>query len=948
VKFEKLNIYGFGKHENMTIEFGPSMNVLYGLNEAGKTTIQQFILHILFGFPQRNSTILRYEPKSGGRYGGQIVLNDTKYGRCVIERVQGKSAGDVTVYFEDGLTGNEEALSMILGQYDRTSFKSIFSFSLLQLQGFEKMDEEELSRTLLASGTTGVESLLQLEKRLEKERGDLFKKSGKNPEMNLKMKELRAIELELKEEQAKVEQYGPSIERIQKVDERLALLQESENEIKKSIQQYSRLRQYLPLYKKKEEIESRLKEMGVIKFPADGIRRFESLMGKLAETKATKRRIANELSEINSDPASEQLSERIAEVERLLAKEAEWHGWRAKLVSIESELKRLDGSQYRLFDRLGIQLDQKTVLFDADVSIRKEEEMHELIQETTRINQEIDFISSQLEVVKDELKSIDSNIKVLQIPTINEIENAREWPTIRQQLAEARAYMSFGENPNVQSSKLISLVLMFLSLALIGFGLIHQQWFIVLMGAVVGGIGLSFYLKKKPSIDSKMEKMKAIIAAYSEQEADMEWLVRYVDDYRRDKARYEEELHNQRIKYGNFETKINKLEENRVEATERFERFIKGYGFDGFPSMAIVPELFRMIREVQEVTREIKDLKEQKSVIERAVEERISDAENTLQQIVPTEILYEVLRKEYLRMHEAQERLKSLEERKSSLVITLKEVALLEEAQQSNLSELLSAADVETEDAFYRRYDTYQEGIRYKDQLTDVVQQLETGQAFISTVDITDDELVLEVSGMETELRSINEELTRLINEKAALANKTEQLLTDETYGVKLQIFEMKKAELAELAKKWATRTAVTEAIKQTMLELKEKKLPQVLSQAEILFKKLTGGKYEALVVTEAGFFIAVANNGLRYPIAELSQATKEQAYISLRFALASSVLDTAPFPIMMDDPFVHFDEERLSSMIEVLSATNDHQFLYFTCHKKMRDKWTDAVIINV
>jgi len=152
----------------------------------------------------------------------------------------------------------------------------------------------------------------------------------------------------------------------------------------------------------------------------------------------------------------------------------------------------------------------------------------------------------------------------------------------------------------------------------------------------------------------------------------------------------------------------------------------------------------------------------------------------------------------------------------------------------------------------------------------------------------------------------------------------------------------------AELAKKWATRTAVTEAIKQTMLELKEKKLPQVLSQAEILFKKLTGGKYEALVVTEAGFFIAVANNGLRYPIAELSQATKEQAYISLRFALASSVLDTAPFPIMMDDPFVHFDEERLSSMIEVLSATNDHQFLYFTCHKKMRDKWTDAVIINV
>ena len=57
----------------------------------------------------------------------------------------------------------------------------------------------------------------------------------------------------------------------------------------------------------------------------------------------------------------------------------------------------------------------------------------------------------------------------------------------------------------------------------------------------------------------------------------------------------------------------------------------------------------------------------------------------------------------------------------------------------------------------------------------------------------------------------------------------------------------------------------------------------------------------------------------MRYPIIELSQATKEQAYISLRFALAASILETAPFPIIMDDPFVHFDEERLSRMMKLL-----------------------------
>ena len=136
---------------------------------------------------------------------------DQLYGHCTIERIRGKSSGDVTVHFEDGTNGGEEELKALLRHYNRASFESIFSFSLLQLQDFEKMDENELSRTLLASGTTGVDSLIQLEKRMETEMGELFKKSGRVPKMNVKMKELRELEISLKEEQEKVAEYAPSI-----------------------------------------------------------------------------------------------------------------------------------------------------------------------------------------------------------------------------------------------------------------------------------------------------------------------------------------------------------------------------------------------------------------------------------------------------------------------------------------------------------------------------------------------------------------------------------------------------------------------------------------------------------------------------------------------------------------------------------------------------------------
>ena len=183
------------------------------------------------------------------------------YGKCIVERVRGKSAGDVTVYFEDGTKGGEEELNMLLRQYDRASFESIFSFSLLQLQGFEKMDEDELSRTLLASGTTGVDSLLQLGKRMEKELGELFKKSGRIPEMNVKIAELRELEIELKEEQEKMGEYAPSIERIREIDERVDRVAEQEKELLQESQKLDIMRQLLPLHQKKQALNAQLAQL---------------------------------------------------------------------------------------------------------------------------------------------------------------------------------------------------------------------------------------------------------------------------------------------------------------------------------------------------------------------------------------------------------------------------------------------------------------------------------------------------------------------------------------------------------------------------------------------------------------------------------------------------------------------------------------------------------------
>ncbi|MER2088924.1 MAG: AAA family ATPase [Sporosarcina sp.] len=954
MKIEKLIIYGFGKHENVTLDFGPSITVLYGLNEAGKTTIQQFILQVLFGFPQKNSVLSRYEPKSGGKYGGQLHLSDDTYGTCIVERIRGKSAGDVTVYFEDGRKGGEEELNALLRQYDRASFESIFSFSLLQLQGFEKMDENELSRTLLASGTTGVESLLQLGNRLEKELGDLFKKSGRNPQMNLKIAELRELEKELKDEQEKIAEYTPLLERIQKIDERISVVRERKKELALESQKLTVVRQILPLHNKRQALQFRLSQVRKSTFPADGIRRYEVLAGKLTEVESAKKRMEEEISELATRLPWQHEPERVAELEILLAKESEWHKWQTAVTTAENEIRQLTSLKGRLLDRLGMkEVEAETVLFKADVSIQKEEQMHLIIDSLTENDQQIGFMNRQLVQLENELSATESALVGIgrSAPSGKELEDARQWPKIRQQLAEAKAYVSFEGRATEQNSLMTPAMLLVLALAFIVFGFMQQEWFVVVAGGIVGALGIFFYSKKevRSRDTSKLKEMEKIIAAYDGNERQMEELTERIGLFTRKKEELQEEFIVLERNYQTLTSEIESTHSDRRQLESRLAAFLRLYGFEEIPSTGIIPELFRMIREVQEVARDLKEAISLRQTLMENISGRALQAEKVLQKSVSHEAVYEMLRREYIRLKEQAETSKSVTSGLERNETALKEISELVYTLQEKVQTLLAEAGVETEEAFYSAYDTFQEAILLEGQLEDVDAQLAVHGPIESPDGVTEDELLKEAAENSVALSSIDEELNALIDEKSLVTAKMEQLLTDENYGRKLQLFEIKKAELADLARKWSERKAITEAIERTMSELKEKKLPEVLEVAEELFCGLTGGNYESLTVTETGHFEVLSKEGMRYPIVELSQATKEQAYISLRLALAESIVSTAPFPVMMDDPFVHFDGERLSRMIELLdNLQNKHQFIYFTCHEAMKDKWREATILHV
>lgn len=950
MKIRKIVIYGFGKHENKTIDFTDGINVIYGHNEAGKTTIQQFIVQTLFGFPQKNSALLRYEPKAGGKFGGQIHLNDEVHGNCIIERVQGKSSGDVRVLFEDGSQGGEEAVKAIVRQYDRASFESIFSFSLLQLQGFERMDETELSRTLLSSGTTGVDTLLRFEKKMEKEMGDLFKKSGRNPEMNVRAIELKEMEKELKNEQERIATFAPKMDRIHEVEKEWQDAKRAHDSVREQHRALELELQLLPLKERKCKLASRLDEVRTTSFPSDGIRRFEMISGRLSELEAKRRGLEAEITVMAEKMPDYPPPEMLTEMERLLAREPEWHEWRSTVGSIRESIAQMNVKRLRLLDRLG--LDKSDELLQADVSIHQEEYLYGQLQELNGMNQQIGYMDRQLSQLENELRDIRTQQLSLQknSPTEEERKQADEWPAIRRRLAEAKAYIHLRRSNRADGNPQLLWILLIVAAVISIVGLIGDQWVVVVLGACLAVIAAISKLGKRGNQPSQKDiEMERFINEYEGQEAKMEALNGKVHDYEQRRSRLAEAAETIERKMGVLEEEYGAIVQGKERLDESISKFFLVYGLRKIPNPGILHEFFGMARSLQEIERDLEDAARQSEAIEEKIRLRQTEVERLIPSGGAESSIYEKMRSEYMALKEEIQLYKTLTQRVEEFQMQKQEVEELRSSLRGQQQELFVEAGVEAEEQYYEAYDAFQETQTLTQQIEDIGSQLAVHGAVEDDSRRSDGELREEIQEAKRSLSDLEDVMGTLVKEKTALEVETEKLLTDDSYQRKQQMFEMKKTEFAELAKKWSVRQAVVEAIKGMMDELKEKRLPEVLIGAEKLFSELTDGTYTSLVLSENGLFQAVARNGRRYPIVELSQATKEQAYIALRLSLAAAKEKTAPFPLLLDDPFVHFDEMRSSRMLKIMERLSaKHQFIYFTCHDKIVEHWTNATIINV
>jgi uncharacterized protein YhaN len=197
MKLMQLDLVAFGPFTQRQLDFRAGthgLHVVYGPNEAGKSSALRALRALLYGVPERTKDVFRHEAKAL-RVGGVLCSGDGQ--ELVVYRRKGRKD---TLLDASGAPIADAILTRLLGAVDEASFERLFGIDHMGLVqgGQQLLAERGREATALFTSALGGVDVNSVLERLDEGAQRLFKPGGSKPEINKALSELSELELQMR------------------------------------------------------------------------------------------------------------------------------------------------------------------------------------------------------------------------------------------------------------------------------------------------------------------------------------------------------------------------------------------------------------------------------------------------------------------------------------------------------------------------------------------------------------------------------------------------------------------------------------------------------------------------------------------------------------------------------------------------------------------------------
>lgn len=212
-------------------------------------------------------------------------------------------------------------------------------------------------------------------------------------------------------------------------------------------------------------------------------------------------------------------------------------------------------------------------------------------------------------------------------------------------------------------------------------------------------------------------------------------------------------------------------------------------------------------------------------------------------------------------------------------------------------------------------------------------QRLEAARALLTRADPLRwerelDELDRQLRAIDGEIEDRTAELTHLGADRQRLERSAD------VAAAELRVADL-EAQLTDALTRFATLATAHQVVEATLARYQRERQPEVVQRAAAHFTRLTDGAYVRLEVRDREI-VAIDRTEREVPAHRLSKGATQQLYLCMRFALAESYARTTPLPLLLDDIAVHTDDHRHLRLADaVAEVAVEHQVLVFTSHER-------------
>jgi uncharacterized protein YhaN len=266
----------------------------------------------------------------------------------------------------------------------------------------------------------------------------------------------------------------------------------------------------------------------------------------------------------------------------------------------------------------------------------------------------------------------------------------------------------------------------------------------------------------------------------------------------------------------------------------------------------------------------------------------------------------------------------------------------------TELRRLMKAAMCTSVDALELAEEESAKALSLRERLSAVEEQMtQIGAAPVAT-------LAEEVHGLQLEaLEADVQELARAVEE---LGEQRREL--DETVGQERTLLaemsrgegaaeaatavETTKATVREQAELYARLRLAIAILRREIEKFREESHGPLLARASYFFAKLTCDRYVGFTTgfDDHGRVILLGRrkSGAEITVEQMSEGTRDQLYLALRLAtIEQHVERSGPLPLIADDLFVNFDDQRAAAGFAALAEmAQNTQVIFFTHHRHL------------